>query len=182
MELASSKNDGGVVDVDDAENLHRSTFATATEEYEKVRGSSEARDQGEIIDNDGGHDKKVMVSHEENKKLMLEAPTSSSLEEGPALKKMKISDEEKREDKDSSKVTGLKDGKFYRGCRPLYTEKDRNYLTSFHCLLRKEIFEVYSSSLEDVKRFFSAPGRFSRPLSEGQVGIRCKFCYFIHMK
>ena len=64
---------------------------------------------------------------------------------------------------------------FFHGCRSLFTERDENYMTLYHCLIRQCI-DVFSSSQEDIKRLPAVSGKFSHPLAVGQVGIRCKFC------
>ena len=75
-----------------------------------------------------------------------------------------------------SAAVNAKHGTFFHGCRPLCTPQDDSMLNEFDCLIRKDLIEVCSSSIEDVKRFFSATGKYGRPHAEGQIAIRCKYC------
>jgi len=76
----------------------------------------------------------------------------------------------------TSAAINAKQGTFFHGCRPLCTPQDDSMLNEFDCLIRKDLIEVCSSSIEDVKRFFSAAGKYGRPHAEGQIAIRCKYC------
>lgn len=56
-------------------------------------------------------------------------------------------------------------------CMPLASGEDENYLSSFHCFLRKELVEVFFANAEDV-----ASRNISQQVFVNQVGIRCKCC------
>lgn len=61
---------------------------------------------------------------------------------------------------------------------PLATELDDRNLSQYQCLTRRQI-EVFSAT-EDIAGS-TAQGR-NRPISVGQVGIRCRHCYLIPLK
>jgi hypothetical protein len=58
---------------------------------------------------------------------------------------------------------------------PLYLDYDEQVLTTYQCLLRKQI-ELFAAGPDDVRG--SAQGR-NTPIGLGQVGIRCRHCAFL---
>lgn len=57
-------------------------------------------------------------------------------------------------------------------CFTLYNDSDERNISHYQCLARKQI-EIFESTLEDASS--NAQGR-NRPITPGQVGIRCLHC------
>mmetsp|Transcript_12212 Transcript_12212/g.22734 ORF Transcript_12212/g.22734 Transcript_12212/m.22734 type:complete len:514 (+) Transcript_12212:465-2006(+) len=60
----------------------------------------------------------------------------------------------------------------------LYTEADEEKLTSYQCLLRKQL-ELFEANMDDV-RCSTRQGR-TAPIKLGQVGLRCRHCAGVHL-
>ena len=79
--------------------------------------------------------------------------------------------------KDEKNHAIVKEGEntWYMGCVPLgkADEEGKHWLNELHIFLRSKVCEVFSATQDDVS--FPLAGR-NRPISIGQVGIRCMYC------
>ena len=155
--------------LDGAANIF-SNFANDNEKYQNCFGSNH---------NLREYHEDRLVSHKEDTTSPINV---SIIEEKMSIKYQETSCESGKGKMLSNSMESdsqMKPSSICSSGKSLSLPSDRRNLNPIHCLIRSKCIELFTASAEVAAR--RSKGKGSRPIREGQVGLRCIYCAHIPM-